>query len=302
MSALQLRPLHPLFSAEASGLDLRRPLAPEAVQAVVAAMDRHAVLVFRGQAMEQEEQVAFARQFGPLNPGLKQIGRQMERMRERELIDISNLDAEGRPMTADTKKMISQIANQLWHSDSSFQSPAVSYSMLNAVRLPGWGGETEFADLRAAWDTLPVRLKALVEGREAEHYALHSRITLLGDDGYTEEQLKALPAVIWPLVRVHPGSGRTALFCGVHARRIPGMPLAEARMLLMDLLEHATRPQMVYRHEWQVGDLVMWDNRCTLHRGRRYDLASPRELRRTTCDEVPVGATPVGVGLAQAAE
>jgi alpha-ketoglutarate-dependent taurine dioxygenase len=184
---------------------MRRPLAPEQVSEVVAAMDRYAVLVFRGQAMEQEEQVAMARQFGPLNPGLKQIGRQTERMRERELIDISNLDAEGGPMGADTKKMISQLANQLWHSDSSFQSPAVSYSMLNAVRLPAWGGETEFADLRAAWDTLPERLKAMVRGREAEHFALHSRITLLGDDGYTEEQLKALPPVVWPLVRVHPG-------------------------------------------------------------------------------------------------
>jgi alpha-ketoglutarate-dependent 2,4-dichlorophenoxyacetate dioxygenase len=300
--ALELRPLHPLFAAEVSGLDMRRPLTPEQVTEVVAAMDRYAVLVFRDQAMEQEEQVAMAGQFGPLNPGLKQIGRQMERMRDRALIDISNLDAEGRPMTSDTKKMISQIANQLWHSDSSFQSPAVSYSMLNAVRLPPWGGETEFADLRAAWDALPERLKDMVRGKEAEHYALHSRITLLGDDGYTEEQLKALPAVVWPLVRVHPGSGRTALFCGVHARRILGMPLAEGRMLLMDLLEHATRPEFVYRHEWRVGDLVFWDNRCTLHRGRRYDMAAPRELRRTTCDEVPVGATPAGTMQAAAAE
>jgi len=300
--ALQIRPLHPLFAAEATGLDLTRPLAPEQVAAVVAAMDRYAVLVFRDQVMEQEQQVAMASQFGPLNPGLKQIGRQTERMRERALIDISNLDAEGRPMAADTKKMISQLANQLWHSDSSFQSPAVSYSMLNAVRLPDWGGETEFADLRAAWDTLPPRLQDMVRDREAEHYALHSRITLLGDDGYSEEQLRALPAVVWRLVRTHPGSGRTALFCGIHARRILGMPLAEGRMLLMDLLEHATRPHLVYRHEWRVGDLVFWDNRCTLHRGRRYDLSSPRELRRTTCDEVPVGATPAGSVLAAAAE
>lgn len=245
MARLHLRPLHPLFAAEATGLDLRRPLAPEQVAEVVAAMDRYAVLVFRDHAMEQEEQVAMARQFGPLNPGLKQIGRQAERMRERALIDISNLDAEGRPMGADTKKMISQLANQLWHSDSSFQTPAVSYSMLNCVRPTSWGGETEFADLRAAWDTLPERLRELVAGREAEHYALHSRITLLGDDGYSPEQLAALPAVTWPLVRVHPGSGRTALFCGIHARRVLGMPLAEGRMLLMDLLEHATRPALV---------------------------------------------------------
>lgn len=302
MAGLTLRQLHPLFAAEATGIDMTRPLSPEQVAEVTAAMDRYAVLVFPGQAMEQEQQVAMSRQFGPLNPGLKKIGGRVERMRDAALIDISNLDAEGRPMTSDTKKMISMIANQLWHSDSSFQSPAVSYSMLNAVRLPSWGGETEFVDLRAAWDTLPARLKRMVDGREAEHYALHSRITLLGDDGYTAEQLAALPAVIWPLVRRHPGSGRTALFCGIHARRVLGMPLAEGRMLLMDLLEHATRPQLIFSHAWRPGDLVIWDNRCTLHRGRRYDYAEVRELRRTTCDEVPVGATPVGLGLAEAAE
>ena len=302
MAGLTLRQLHPLFAAEATGIDMTRPLSAEQVAAVTAAMDRYAVLVFPGQAMEQEQQVAMSRQFGPLNPGLKKIGGRVERMRDAALIDISNLDPEGRPMRSDTKKMVSMIANQLWHSDSSFQSPAVSYSMLNAVRLPSSGGETEFVDLRAAWDTLPATLKAMVEGREAEHYALHSRMTLLGEDDYTPEQLAALPAVIWPLVRRHPGSGRTALFCGIHARRILGMPLAEGRMLLMDLLEHATRPHLIFSHAWRPGDLVIWDNRCTLHRGRRYDYAEVRELRRTTCDEVPVGATPAGTGYAEAAE
>jgi alpha-ketoglutarate-dependent 2,4-dichlorophenoxyacetate dioxygenase len=299
---LRLRPLHPLFAAEATGLDLARPLAPEEVRAVVAAMDRHAVLVFPGQPLGQEGQVAMARQFGPLNPGLKQIGKQPERLREAALIDISNLGAKGRPLGRDSRKVVSNIANQLWHSDSSFQAPAVSYSMLSAVTLPSWGGETEFADLRAAWDALPERLRRAVEGLEAEHFALHSRMTLLGDTGYTEAQQAALPPVVWPPVRTHPGSGRKALFCGVHARRIIGMGLAEGRMLLMDLLEHATRPEFVYRHAWRVGDLVMWDNRCTLHRGRRYDLSEPRELRRTTCDEVPIGLTPAGSAPADAAE
>ena len=139
MAGLTLRQIHPLFAAEATGIDMTRPLAPEEIAAVTAAMDRFAVLVFPGQAMEQEQQVAMARQFGPLNPGLKKIGGRLERMRDAALIDISNLDAEGRPVTSDSKKMISMIANQLWHSDSSFQSPAVSYSMLNAVRLPSWG-------------------------------------------------------------------------------------------------------------------------------------------------------------------
>ena len=287
MTSLQLRPLHPLFAAEAGGLDLARPLAPAQVDQVNAAMDRHAVLVFRDQPLSQPQQVAMARQFGPLNPGLKQIGRQTERLQEHALIDISNLDAEGRPLARDSKKVISGLANQLWHSDSSFQAPAVSYSMLSAVVLPSWGGATEFVDLRAAWDALPDRLKQRVDGLEAEHFALHSRMTLLGDTDYTPEQLAALPAVVWPLLRTHPGSGRKVLFCGIHARRILGMGLAEGKMLLMDLLEHSTQPQFRYRHEWRVGDLVMWDNRATLHRGRAYDLAEPRELRRTTCDQVP---------------
>lgn len=284
---LSLRPLHPIFAAEASGVDLTRPLAPAEVDAVNASMDEHAVLVFRNQPMEQAQQVAMATQFGPLNPGLKQIGRTAERLKEAALIDISNLDAEGRPLPRDSKKIVSGLANQLWHSDSRFQAPAVSYSMLSAVVLPSWGGETEFVDLRAAWDALPERLQRQVEGLEAEHFALHSRMTLLGDTDYTPEQLAALPAVVWPLVRTHPGSGRKLLFCGIHARRILGMGTAEGKMLLMDLLEHATQPQFRYRHEWQVGDLVMWDNRATLHRGRRYDLNEPRELRRTTCDQVP---------------
>jgi alpha-ketoglutarate-dependent 2,4-dichlorophenoxyacetate dioxygenase len=284
---LSLRPLHPVFAAEASGLDLRRPLAQAEIDAIVEAMDRYAVLLFRDQPMDQQQQVAFATQFGPLNPGLKQIGRQHERLAEHALIDISNLGSDGKPLARDAKKIVSGLANQLWHSDSSFQAPAVSYSMLSAVRLPSWGGETEFADLRAAWDALPERLKAKVEGLEAEHFALHSRMTLLGDTDYTPEQQAALPPVVWPLARVHPGSGRTALFAGIHARRILGMGLAEGKMLLLDLLEHATDKAWRWRHEWRVGDLLIWDNRCTLHRGRAYDLDEPRELRRTTNDEVP---------------
>jgi len=288
--ALTLRPLHPVFVAEASGLDLRQPLAAAEIAEVVAAMDRYAVLVFHGQPLDQAQQIRFATQFGPLNPGLKQIGRQAERLTEAALIDISNLGPDGRPLSRESKKVISGLANQLWHSDSSFQSPAVSYSMLSAVTLPSWGGETEFADLRAAWDALPERLQRQVEGLAAEHFALHSRMTHLGDTDYTAEQLAALPPVVWPLCRVHPGSGRRALFAGIHARRILGMGLAEGRMLLHDLLEYATLPAFRYAHSWSVGDLVIWDNRCTLHRGRAYDLAEPRELRRTTNDEVAITA------------
>jgi alpha-ketoglutarate-dependent 2,4-dichlorophenoxyacetate dioxygenase len=283
---LTLKPLHPVFVAEASGLDLRQPLCADDITALVAAMDRYAVLVFHDQPLSPQEQIRCAEQFGPLNPGLKQIGGQAQRLAEPALIDISNVDADGRPLARDAKKIISGLANQLWHSDSSFQSPAVSYSMLSAVRLPSWGGETEFSDLRAAWDALPERLKRQVESLEAEHFALHSRITILGDSSYTAAQQAALPPVVWPLCRLHPGSGRKSLFAGIHAQRILGMGLAEGRMLLHDLLEYATLPQFRWTHHWRVGDLVIWDNRCTLHRGRAYDLDEPRELRRTTNDEV----------------
>ena len=287
---LHLRPVQPDFAAVATGVDLARPLEAATLAAIVAGLDRHAVLVFPDQPLEQAQQVAMARQFGPLDPGLKKLQKQPERLNEFELIDISNLDTAGRPMDRDSRKVVGNIANQFWHSDSSFQSVVATYSMLSAVVLPGWGGATEFADLRAAWDALPAALQREIEGREAEHDALHSR-GLLGDTNYGPEQRAVLPPVVWPLVRTHPGSGRKLLFCGIHAHRILGMSVAEGRMLLRDLLEHATQPAFVYRHEWRVGDLVMWDNRSTLHRGRRYDLAEPRELRRTTnVDLAAVGA------------
>ena len=288
---LHLEPLtpEPGFAALATGLDLTRPLSPAEVAAVDAAMDRHAVLVFRGQPLSQAEQVAFAEQFGPLDLGLKRLKKQPERLAHAELMDISNLDLDGRPAARDSRKVVSNIANQLWHSDSSFQATPVKYSMLSAVRLTSWGGDTEFADLRAAYDALDARTKAEIAGREAIHFALHSRF-MLGDDDYTPEQRAQIPPVAWPLVRELP-CGRRALFVGVHASRIEGMTVAEGRMLLMDLLEHATQPRFVYRHQWRVGDLVMWDNRSTVHRGRRYDLAEMRELRRTTTVDVQLAAS-----------
>jgi alpha-ketoglutarate-dependent 2,4-dichlorophenoxyacetate dioxygenase len=164
--------------------------------------------------------------------------------------------------------------------------PRGAYSLLHAVALPSWGGETEFADLRAAYDALDARTQDFIAGLEAEHYALHTRI-LLGDNAYTDEQKKLMPPVIWPLVDIHPGSGRKVLFVGVHAHQIVGLSTAESRLLLSDLLEPATQRERVYTHTWQVGDLVMWANRATVHRGRRYDLSERRELRRTTVNDTP---------------
>ncbi|VWX62123.1 Alpha-ketoglutarate-dependent 2,4-dichlorophenoxyacetate dioxygenase [Burkholderiales bacterium 8X] len=284
--SLRLKPLHPVFVAEASGIDISQPLSAEDVQAIERAMDQYAVLVWRGQALTGQQQIDFTRAFGPLDLGLKKVFKRPERLEDEHLIDISNVDAEGKVAARNSPKNLSNFANQLWHSDSSFQDPRATYSMLHAMVLPTWGGTTEFADLRDAYDTLPERTRAEVEDISAEHYALHTRL-LLGDDAYTDEQKKAIPPAVWPLVQTHPGSGRKLLFVGVHARQVIGWPTAESRMYLADLLEHATQRERVYSHSWQVNDLVMWDNRCTLHRGRRYDIAERRELRRTTVEDVP---------------
>jgi len=260
---IRFEPLHPLLAAEARGIDLAQPLAPGQVAEIVAGMDRYAVLVFRGQQLSEDQQIACAKQFGPLDLGLRKIRKgQAHRFKYDELADISNVMADGKVAERDHAKILSNIANQLWHSDSSFQKPAARYSMLHAVAIPERGGETEFADLRAAYDGLPEDLKREIAGLEAEHYALHSRL-MLGDTSYTEEQKRAIPPAVWPLVRTHAGSGRKLLWVGIHA----------------------TQREYVFRHHWRVGDLVMWDNRAVLHRGRRFDLSQRREMRRATTED-----------------
>jgi len=284
--SLHLKPLHPVFVAEASGIDLTRPLAPADVRAINAAMNEHGVLVWRGQPLTAQQQIDFATSFGPLDIGLKRVFKRPERLEDERLIDISNVDAQGNVTRRDSPKNLSNFANQLWHSDSSFMNPRAAYSMLHCVIKPSWGGDTEFADLRHAYDTLDERTRRQIQDLKAEHYALHTRL-LLGDEAYTDEQKKAIAPAVWPLVDTHPGSGRKVLFVGVHARQIVGWPTAESRMFLLDLLEHATQRERVFRHEWQVGDLVIWDNRSTLHRGRRFDISERRELRRTTINDTP---------------
>ncbi|MBC7802543.1 MAG: TauD/TfdA family dioxygenase [Candidatus Parcubacteria bacterium] len=284
--AVTFKPLHPLLAAEAGGVDLSKPLAAAQVQEIVAGMDQYAVLVFRGQELDEDQQIAYAKQFGPLDLGLRKMKKgQPHRFRHDELADISNVQVDGKVAARDHAKIVNNIANQLWHSDSSFQKPAARYSMLHSVVIPDKGGETEFADLRSAYDALADDLKEEVAGLEAEHYVLHSRF-MLGDTGYTDAQKVAIPPAVWPLVRTHAGSRRKLLWVGIHATHIVGMTLPEGRMLLMDLLEHATQRQFVYQHHWQVGDLVMWDNRAVLHRGRRFDLSQRREMRRATTEDV----------------
>ncbi|MGE0312143.1 MAG: TauD/TfdA dioxygenase family protein [Lautropia sp.] len=281
---MHLQPLEPL-GAIASDIDLREPLDAAGVREIERAMDRHAVLVFPGQSLDEHQQIGFARSLGPLDLGFRKVRGGPHRFAHAELADISNVTIDGEVAARTHAKIVGNIANQLWHSDSSFQRPRAKYSMLHAVVVPSAGGETEFADLRLAYDALPPAMKARIDGLEAVHDALHSRL-MLGDTGYSAEQRSVLAPVTWPLVQTDPRSGRRILFVGVHAREIVGMTVAEGRMLIMDLIEHATQREFVYRHHWKVGDLVMWDNTATLHRGRHFDFAERREMRRATTEEV----------------
>ena len=287
MSALTLSPLHSLFVAEVRGIDLRQPTDATLAAEVEKAMDEFAVLVFRNQDIDEFQQMDFTRALGPIDMGLLKVVQKRNRFKQAGMIDISNVDLESQILDREDPRLLTMLANQIWHSDSSFKQPSAKYSILLACILPDQGGETEFADMRAAYDALPYDKAADLEGLIAEHSAFHSRMQL-GDQQYTPEDLAKYPTVEWPVVRTHPGSQRKTLFIGAHVTRVLGWPVPEGRLLLADLLEHATQRQFVYRHTWQPGDLVMWDNRAVLHRGRRYDLSQRRELRRSTVEDVAV--------------
>ena len=292
---MTIKQIHPFFAGEVSGVALRRPPSAETVAAIDKAMDQYAVLVFRGQTMSEDEQSAFASAFGSLDTGLTKIAYGPSRFKHKTTMDISNVVVDGTIAPAGHKKLAGALANQLWHSDSSFQYVPGKYSMLSAMILPApsvmGAGDTEFADMRAGYDAVPEAMKAKLEPLVAEHFALYSRMWL-GDEDWTAAQKAGMPPVRWRVVRTQP-YGRKSLFIGAHANRIVGWPVPEGRMFLLDLLEHATQRQFVYRHEWQVGDLVIWDNRATLHRGRPYDMTQRRELRRTTTEDLAAQPEPM---------
>ena len=281
-TTLRITPLHPLFAARAEGLDLRHPLDAAEVAAITAAMDHYAVLVFPGQHFEGDQQLAFGRHFGEVEdvPTLVDQGRR--RLADSRVNDISNLGVDGNILPADDRRRMFNIGNLLWHSDSSFKPVPAQYSMLHARVIPPEGGETEFADMRAAWDTLSEKMKAEVRDLVCEHSLIFSRAQL-GFDEFTPEEMARCTPVPQRLVRRHPGSGRLSLYLSAHIGRIRGWQRPEAMALIRDLTESATQREFVYSHSWTVGDLVVWDNRCTMHRGRRYeDKTYPRDMRRVT--------------------
>ena len=276
-------PLHPAIGAECIGIDIARPLTPDQTAAIDAGMDRYAVLVFRrGTPLTTDQQVAFTLNFGAQEPPYTQIqAAGGVRLDAPGLADISNLGPDNRLLGRDDRKRLSGLGNRLWHSDSSYKIVPARYSLLNAHVLPPEGGDTQFADMRAAYDMLDSRIRAEIEDLVCEH----SRIFSKGALGipFTEKELRDFAPVRQRLVRTHRATGRKSLFLSSHAGRIVGWPAPEAQILLRELTEHATQREFVYTHKWRTGDLVMWDNRTTMHRARQYDdMVYPRDLRRTT--------------------
>jgi alpha-ketoglutarate-dependent 2,4-dichlorophenoxyacetate dioxygenase len=283
---LTFRKLHPCFAAEASPVDLRTVSDAETLERIRAGMDEFAVLVFRDQAWSDAEHIDFAQRLDGLlhtKTGISAL--QKSRFGNEALGDISNLDENGEIMKSEDRRRMYGLGNRLWHTDASFQDPPGRYSMLSAKIVPPVGADTEYADMRAAYDALPDGEKARLEGLHAHHSIAYSRQTL-GFEFSANEQ-EALRGAVHPLVRTIPRSNRRSLYLASHASRIVEWPVPEGRLLLRELIEHATQPQFVYRHCWRVGDLVIWDNRATMHRGRAFDDAKhPRELRRVTTLDV----------------
>ncbi len=279
---MEFRPLHPLFVGEVSGVDLSRAQTPAEIAAIEAAIAEHAVLVFRDQRITDEQQLAFSECFGPLeHTGGTGISKPGEQRLHPAFADVSNLDVNNTVLARDSRRRLYSLGNMLWHSDSSFKPVPASYSLLSGRVVVAKGGETEFADMRAAYDSFDADTKTQIEELICEHSLIYSRQTL-GFDDLTEAERDTMRPVRQPLVRTHPISGRKSVYLASHIGKILGWPVPEARAFIRDLTEIATQPAFVYRHVWQPFDLVMWDNRCTMHRARRYDATQVRDMRRTT--------------------
>jgi alpha-ketoglutarate-dependent 2,4-dichlorophenoxyacetate dioxygenase len=283
--AIETRPLHPHIAAEVAGVDLGQPVDAATIDAIWAAVDHFAVLVFRDQRLSDAQLRDFAALFGPLEIGRSAARPGRRRLAIPQIGDISNLDVDGQVRQLDDRRRLDSLGNRLWHTDASYMPVPVVLGMLHAVALPPpspfGNGETEFADMRAAYDALPEGTKAAIDGLVVEHDVFWSR----GQIGFTEfpvGEREQYPPSPQRLVRLHPRSKRKTLYLSAHASHVVGWPVADGRLLLWDLTAHATQRAFVYSHEWRVGDLVIWDNRCTMHRGRPHDETQPRDVRRAT--------------------
>ena len=279
---LTISPLHPAIAGEVTGIDIRKPLTPQEVAAIEAGMDKYAVLVFPGQNLTDEQQMAFTVNFGPIEDARGgNVTKPQDKRLATGMNDVSNLGKDGKPLPRDSRQRLFNIGNMLWHSDSSFRPIPAKYSLLSARVVNKKGGNTEFAHMGAAYEALDEETRREIEDLVCEHSLMYSRGSL-GFLDYTDEEKAMFKPVRQRLVRSHPVTGRKSLYLSSHAGAILGMPMPEARMLLNDLKEHATQPNFVYVHTWKLHDLVIWDNRQTMHRVRRYDDTQPRDMRRTT--------------------
>jgi alpha-ketoglutarate-dependent 2,4-dichlorophenoxyacetate dioxygenase len=290
--AIAIEPIHPHLGAEISGVDASRPLDAATLAALWQAIDRHAVLVFHDQKISDRELHDFAARFGELEIGRSAMRPGRRRLPIPQIGDISNLDEEGHLRARDDRRRLDSLGNRLWHTDASYMPVPVVLGMLFAVEVappsPFGAGETEFADMRAAYDALSEPQKAALDDLVVEHDVFWSR-GQIGFAEFPQGEREQYPPSRQRLVRRHPGSGRKTLYLSAHASHIVGWPVPEGRLLLADLNEHATQRRFVYSHQWRVGDLVIWDNRDTMHRGRPHDESQPRDLRRATT--LDVGST-----------
>jgi alpha-ketoglutarate-dependent 2,4-dichlorophenoxyacetate dioxygenase len=297
---ISVYPVTESFAAEIGDLDLARPLDAADLAAVKAAFATYAVLIFPDQQLTQEQHLAFAALFGPLELTIAVHRKDAPLRVRKEFADVSNLNHKDKVWGKDSRTRQFQLANRLWHTDSSFKRLPALASLLYARMIPPAGGHTEFADERAAYDALPEAMKRRLERLVAEHSIFNSR-GRLGFSNFSEEERQGLPPVPQVLVRVIPESGRKSLYLASHAGRIFGMPDTEGRALIDELIEHATQRQFVYTHRWRVNDLVMWDDRCTMHRGTAFDdLRFRRDVQRATVSDVANTCEQEGISIAAA--
>jgi alpha-ketoglutarate-dependent 2,4-dichlorophenoxyacetate dioxygenase len=290
--SIAIRPIGESFAAEIAGLDLSRPIDDDEVAAIWGANDEYAVLVFRDQSLSDVQLHDFAARFGPLEIGRGALQPGRRRLSIPQIGDISNLDVDNKVRDLHDRRRLDSLGNRLWHTDASYMPVPVVLGMLHAVALPPpspfGNGETEFADMRAAYDALPEATKTAINDLVVEHDIFWSR-AMVGFTDFPQAEKDKYPPSPQRLVRTHPGSKRKTLYLSAHGSHVAGWPVADGRLLLLDLTAHATQERFVYSHKWQLGDLVIWDNRCTMHRGRPHDETRPRDLRRATT--LDVGST-----------
>ncbi len=279
---IEVHPLQRHIGATMTGIDVRRPQTADEVAAIEAGMDKHAVLVLPGQDIDDQQQLAFTRNFGPLQEGANTTLTATTLRLGAAFADVSNLDKDNQRLERNDRRRMAALGNRLWHSDATFRIVPARYSLLSGRITTTAGGNTEFADMRAAYDALDQATKDEIENLVCEHSLIYSR-GQLGFTDFTDAERHSMRPVLHRLVRTHPVTGRKSLLLSAHIGAIVGWPRPEAMAFIRDLMEHATQPEFVYVHRWTRHDLVIWDNRTTMHRVRRFDdLNIVRDMRRTT--------------------